>query len=337
MPAISGKILEKQVFVDNLVTTTFYKVRESLIDQVFQIIPFFDKMVENGRIRERAPDGTHWEIPVRYAKQDQNVKYLTRGGTMGTQEKESLTRLYYTTSVIANSMVRVWDDERRNRGKAKLLDWVDELVENSTESLRDAIAEDLLVQNADPQAINAIGTLFPNDPTTGIIAKFDRSINPWLRNKTKDFTGLTTAASLVLEMETMYNQCSLLRGKGQKKNPDIILTTRQIYQDYKNLARAMGVFEMNTSNRRVDMGMGELSFNGAEIFWDPNCPSGCMYFLNTSTLEVPYDPENWFEMTPWKPVHNSMDRYAQIVAICNMTCNNFQKNGVIYNITATSN
>ena len=180
-------------------------------------------------------------------------------------------------------------------------------------------------------------TLFPEDPSTGTIGRLDRAINPWLRNKTMDFTGLSTRASLVLRMETMYNTCSLLRGKGLKKHPDIIMTTREIYQDYINLARAMGTFQMNTTSRRVDMGMGQASFNGAEMFWDPNCTSGTMYFLNTSTLEIPYDPQNWFELTPWKGVFNSFDRYAQIIAICNMTCNNFQKNGVIHSITAESN
>jgi len=153
MPAPSGTILEKQVFVDNLITTTFYDVRKTIIDPVFQVIPFYDKMVEAGRIREKSPDGTHFEVPVRYAKQDQNIQYVTRGVEMGVAEKESLTRLFYTTSVIANSIVRVWDDERRNRGKAKLIDWVNELVENSTESLRDAIAEDYLFKTLQLQLL----------------------------------------------------------------------------------------------------------------------------------------------------------------------------------------
>ena len=329
------KMLSKQIYVDNLITTTFYKVRTEIIDQVFHSTPFYDKMVEAGRIREREPDGTHFEIPVRYAKADQNIQYYTRGGAAGTDEKETLTRMYYTTSTIINSIVRYFDDERRNRGPAKLIDWTNELVENSTESLRDYIATDLLVQNPAATAINSLGTLFPTDPTTGTIGRLDRSKNTWLRNQTRSFSGLTTPANLLTEMERMYNLCSLLRN-GMKRNPDIILTTREIYQDYQNIARMMGVFQMNTSSRRVDLGMGEATFKGAEMFWDEQCPSGSMYFLNTSTMEIPYDPSNWFEMTEWKTDGTTLDRYAQIICVLNMICTNFQKNGIIHSITAQS-
>jgi len=88
---------------------------------------------------------------------------------------------------------------------------------------------------------------------------------------------------------------------------------------------------------RASLGFGDLLFKNAEIFWAPNCPSGCMYMLNTETLEFAFDPSAWFEMTPWKNVSgDSLDRTAQIVCVCNLLCNHFRKNGVIYNITPTS-
>lgn len=334
--AIPSKVLRRQVLVDNLVTQTFYKVRENVVDQVFRATPFYDKLVEGGRLKEKAPDGTHFEIPVRYAKADQNIKYIGRGTKMGRADKETLTRLLYTTSAIGDSMVRYWADERVNRGEAKLIDYVEELVENHTNSLRDRIALDLLLQNADPQAMNALPTLFPTDPTSGIIGKMDRSANAWLRNQTMSFAGLTTKANLLDRMETMYNLCSMLRGNGSRSTPDLILTTREIYQDYVNLAKLMGVFQFNTVTKRVDFGAGEAAFKGAEMFWDEQCPAGQMFFLNTSTIQFAYDPDNWFEMTEWKTNEDTLDRTAQIVAVGNLICDNFQKNGVIHSITAES-
>jgi hypothetical protein len=128
----------------------------------------------------------------------------------------------------------------------------------------------------------------------------------------------------------------MLRGNGSRSTPDIILTTREIYQDYVNLAKMMGVFQFNTVTKRVDFGTGEAAFKGAEMFWDENCPAGCMYFLNTSTMQFAYDPDNWFEMTEWKTNEDTLDRTAQIVAVGNLICDNFQKNGVIHSITAES-
>jgi hypothetical protein len=37
-------------------------------------------------------------------------------------------------------------------------------------------------------------------------------------------------------------------------------------------------------------------------------------------------------MTAWKGKYNSLDRYAQVVTVCNLLFNNFAKNGVIYGI-----
>lgn len=334
--SIPSKVLQRQIVVDNLVTQTFYKVKKDVIDQVFRATPFYDKLVEGGRLKEKAPDGTHFEIPVRYAKANQNIQYIGRGTRMGRKDKETLTRLLYTTSAVGDSMVRYWADERVNRGEAKLIDYVNELVENHTMSLRDKVALDCLVQDADPNAINALPTIIPTDPTTGTIGKMDRAANTWLRNQTMDFAGLSTKANLLDRMETMYNLCSMMKGNGSKNAPDLILTTREIYQDYVNLAKLMGIFQFNTVTRRVDFGAGEAAFKGAEIFWDENCPAGNMYFLNTSTLQFAYDPQNWFEMTEWKTDPDTLDRTAQIVAVGNIVCDNFQKNGVIHSITATS-
>lgn len=334
--SIPSKVLQRQIVVDNLVTETFYEVRKQVIDQVFRATPFYDKLVEGGRLREKAPDGTHFEIPVRYAKADQNIQYIGRGTKMGRADKETLTRLLFTTSAVGDSMVRYWADERVNRGKAKLIDYVQELVENHTNSLRDKIATSLLVQDADVGAITALPTLFPADPTTGTVGSMSRSANLWLRNEVMNFATLTIKANLLDRMETMFNKCSMMRGNGSRNAPDLILTTREIYQDYVNLAKLMGVFQFNTVTKRVDFGAGEASFKGAEIFWDENCPAGCMYFLNTSTMQFVYDPDNWFEMTEWKTNEDTLDRTAQIVAVGNMVCDNFQKNGVIYGITAES-
>ena len=334
--SIPSKVLQRQIVVDNLVTQTFYKVRNTVVDQVFRATPFFDKMVEGGRLREKAPDGTHFEIPVRYAKADQNIQYIGRGTRMGRKDKETLTRILYKTAALGDSMVRYWADERINRGEAKLIDYVNELVENHTLSLRDKVALDVLVQDADPEAIQALPTLIATDPTTDTIAMMSRAANPWMRNQTMSFSGLTTKANLLDRMETMYNLCSMLKGSGSRSTPDVIITTREIYQDYVGLARLMGVFQMNTVTKRVDFGTGEASFKGAEIFWDENAPAGEMRFLNTSTLQFAYDPQNWFEMTAWKTEADTLDRTAQVVAVGNLVCDNFQKNGVIHSITPTS-
>jgi hypothetical protein len=134
-------------------------------------------------------------------------------------------------------------------------------------------------------------------------------------------------------MRSTYNQCSEIKSKG-RKTPDLIITTRAIYEEYEDQALAMGQIQLASNNgaQRADLGLGGLSYKGAEMYWDPDCPEGNMYMLNTDTMEFAYDPDAWMEMTDWKPKHNGLDRYAQTVSSCNLIFNNFMKNAVISNI-----
>lgn len=324
----------KQVIIDNLVTTTWYDVRKQVIDQVFGITPVYDKLVQGGRIKSRAPDGTHWEIPIQYGKQDQNRQWFGDSATFGTATKETLTNLMFQIRYCGTNVVRKWVDDNKNRGKAKILDYVDTIVQNTKDALIDGFETDVLTQNSDPLAMTAIPTLLPTDKTSGSVGGLARSDNAFLQHNTIDFTGKDTAVSLLAEMTKMYNLCSLWKS-GTRRSPDIVLTTREIYQDYEAIAENLRTIDSNKTER-ASLGFGDLMFKNVEVFWAPGCASGCMYFINTENIEFSYDPAAWFTMTEWKSPPNGLDRMAQIVCACNLTANNMRKHGVIYNITATS-
>jgi len=329
-------MLKKQLYVDNLTTSTWYDVRKQLFGDIFQVTPLLDKMIEKGRVKERVPDGSHFEIPIQYGKLSQNQKWFGRGDTFGEKEAEFMTRLEYGVKNLGDSIVRYWDDERKNRGPAQILNYIETVIENHKSCLAETLSDALWdTSGSNPLAITSLPTLISTTPLVGTVGGIDRSKNPYLRNQVKNFTGLTIDANLIDEMETMWNDCSKWKTKGRKV-PDVIITTQAIYERYAKLARALGTYEFNNNSRRVDLGSGECMFKGAEMFWDPSCPEGTMYFLNTDTLEFPYDPQYYMQMTEWKSKHNGIDRYAQIVTVCNLVANNFLKNGVIYNISTAA-
>ena len=133
----------------------------------------------------------------------------------------------------------------------------------------------------------------------------------------------------------MYNTLSNLKGGMARRTVDLIITTQSIYERYVGLARALGNYEINPAvakTRQVNLGMGDAMFKNAEMYYDPDCPDEHMYFLNTDTLEFCYDPDYWMMMTEWKSEATTLERYAQVVSCCNLICNNFNKNGVMYNV-----
>lgn len=317
--------------LDTLFSTTWYDVRRSITDQVFKITPLYDKLVEGGQVKEKAPDGTHFEIPIQYDQMNQNTKWFGRGTQMGTADKEIVTNLIYQIRNLGTSIVRYWDDDRKNRGKAKLIDYIMTKLNNTKTSLIDTLENDMWAQNADPLALNALPTLISTTPTSGTVGGLDRSLNSWMSNQTKVFSG-TLSANLIPGMTNIFNSCSKFKA-GKRKSPDIIFTTQEIYEAYEGIMNALGLIMLPASGtsaaQRGNLGFGNLSFKGVEIYWAPNCPTGCMYFLNTEHLMLPYDPETWMEMTEWKPVvGTSLDKTAQIVSRLQLVVDNFQKHGV---------
>ncbi len=324
-------MLERQEFVDNIVTTTWYDVRKQMFTDIWQITPFLDLLQTKGKIKQRMPVGRYFEIPIGYSQADQNQKWFGRGDTFSEAEKQLWTRLQYQRRNLGDNIIRYWDDEMKNKGKAQILSYVTELLENHKMTLESTLAT-ALWEDQGELAVNTLPDLISTTPAEGTAGGLDRNANEYLRNQAYDFTGDTLATDLVPKMVTLYNNCSKTKGKG-RRTPDCGLTTQALYEEYEDQIRSQyGRFELNSNTRRADLGLGNLMFKGAEMYWDPECPAGHMYFLNSDTMEFAYDPDAWMEMTNWKYKHNSLDRYAQVVTVCNLLFNNFAKNGVMYNV-----
>ena len=47
---MAGEINSRTETYDNLITSTWYDIRKSIIDSIFTITPYWDRMIEGGRI-----------------------------------------------------------------------------------------------------------------------------------------------------------------------------------------------------------------------------------------------------------------------------------------------
>ena len=334
IPFGTSSMQHRSEYVDNLITTTWYDVRNSLATDIWDITPLLDILNSKGKIKSKIPNGRYFEIPIAYAKADQNQKWFGRGDTFGSEEKELWTTLQYHRKNFGDSIVRYWADEMMQKGEAQILNYASNLLENHMETMKSTLATSLWSENPAGNEINSLPTLITTDPTSGTVGGLTRSANEYVQNLVYNMDGKSLATELIPTMRTFYNNCSMKRGKG-RTTPDIILTTQAIYEEYEDQAIALGQIQLanNKGTARADLGLGGLSYKGAEMYWDPECPEGQMYFLNSDTIEFVYDPDAYMEMTDWKKRHNSLDKYAQVVTVCNLVFNNFQKNGVIYNMT----
>ena len=265
--------------IDNLFTTTWYDVRKTVTDQVFQIMPLHNMLFEKGNVKEKAPDGTHFEIPIQYDELNQNTQWFGKGTQFGTAEKEFLTNIQYSIKNLGTAIPRYWTDDQANRGKAKIMDYVQLKVNNTKSSLMKSLQTDSWTQNGSALSMNALPTLISTTPTSGTVAGLDRSQNSWMSNQTSNFSGKVIANDLLGEMTTIFHNCSKYTA-GTRRTPDIIFTTQAIYEAFEDICNSLQQI-VTTNSPRVSLGFGNLSFKGIEIYWDPNCPTGNIYFLNS--------------------------------------------------------
>jgi hypothetical protein len=287
-------------------------------------------MVEKGRIRRKLPAGNYFETPVRYGQLNQNQKWFGRADKFGRAEQQSLTRLQYEARNFGTAVVRFWDDDRKNRSQAQLVDYVEEKVNNTKDSMVAQLETDTFVQNADPKAMNALATLVSVSPLTGTVGGISRATNSWMANQACNATGKSLDTDLLNIMTTMFNTCSKYKA-GTQRSPDIIVTTQTVYEKYEELCRAMQMIS-TSSTIQASLGFGNLMFKNVPIFFADDCPAGYMYMLNTEHLALQIDPAADFVMTEWKSDPDTLDRVAQIVVVCQFTADNFAKQGVIYNL-----
>jgi hypothetical protein len=324
----TSAMLQRQEAVDNIVTNTWYDVRDDMFTDIWDITPLMDWLNGNSRIKKKMPNGRYFELNIGYDKADQNNKWFGRGDTFSEAEKQLWTRLQYPRRNFGDSIVRYWDDEQKNKGKAAIRSYSKDLIDNHKQTMRSTLASALWTTGG-PLAINTLPELITTTPTTGVVGGIDRANNGYLRNNHTAFSG-TLSDDLIAHMRTMWNTCSLKKGKG-RASPDMIITTQALHEEYEEQCEALGQIQLgnNKGSQKGDLGFGNLSFKGAPVMWDPECPAGQMYFINSDTIEFVYDPDAWMEMTEWKHKHNGLDRYAQVITVCNLLFNNFQKNGVI--------
>lgn len=316
--------------IDNLFVTTWRNRKTTVIDQVYQITPFYSMLLEKGRIRVEETGGRFFDIPIRHARANSNVKFFDKGDTFAQSDDEFLTELTYQMRYLGDNIVRFWQDDLVNRGEMAMLNYVNQKIDAHKAELVDTMEVSSFVADPSGKGFNSLGELVANDPTAGTVAQYARSDNDWIQNQTLDVTGQTVSSTLLPNMTNLFNTCSKYKA-GTRRAPDFILTNQDNYEDFETIARNLQQIVANTSIQ-ASLGFGDLSFKGVPVFWAPECPANTMYMLNLEHFHFVTDSNAWFDMTEWKPRSNTSDREAQILTAGNLMVDNFKKQGVMFNI-----
>lgn len=313
--------------LDSLYTTTWQLMRKEAIDNIFKATPFWFWLTAKER-RRTEQGGRYIGVPLEYRK-NETVQSFGKGDTISTQDTDPLTMAKYDWKYVAGTIVRYYQDDQQNRGKAQIMSLAKAKFRNLEQSLIDKLEADLFGDGTGNSGkdIHGLGLLVSEDGT-GVVGGINASIETWWKNKYKDMVNRAPTTYLLSDMRTMFNDCS----KGND-TPTIIITDQSSYELYEDEVME----QKQIVNKELGDAMFEnILFKGRPLTWSPSCPAGSMYFLNDRYLEWVADEAINFEMTDWKPAQNNLDRVAQIAVAGNLICSARSRQGVLFNIGETT-
>lgn len=313
--------------LDNLYTSTWQNMKDTVRDQIFDATPFFFWLRDKGKLMTQA-GGRYITEPLQYFKND-SVTWIGKGDAVSLNDFEFLTTAKFDWKYQVGTIVRFLTDDQQNRGKHQILSLMNAKMENTQNALIDDLETTLFAGAASGKEWDGLQILVADDPTAAAAAAggIDPSVYTWFQSKTKNMTGSSFASNGVGEMRTMLNNCS---NNLRMDKPDILLSGQTPYEYYEDVV--FGKYRTE-NNRLADAGFTNQTFKGIPMLWSPACANTRMYFLNTNFIKFVYDPMLYFDMTDWKQIPDQPgDRAAQIVTACSLTVSRRRCHGVIYNI-----
>lgn len=315
--------------LDDLYTTTWQKRLPGVFDNIFAATPFWFWMKDKGKLRP-VRGGRFLEINLQYGK-NSTVQWITRGQTMPMNDFKFLTVGQYNWRYQAANIMRYGIDEQQNSGDSRILNWVQEKLDNTEASLIDNL--ETALAGGSGSASNQIDGLQFLVPDSGNVASasynaggIDPSVYTWWQNQAIDMTGLSFATNGINKMRHLLNLC--MNNKRMDK-PDIILCDMTTAEYYEDTVLPQLRF---TNTKLADAGFEAMEFKKIPVMWSPAL-TGRLYMLNTRFIEFIYDPAYFFEMTEWKPIPQQVnDRAAQVELACSFVTSRRRVLGVLSTI-----
>ena len=312
--------------LDDLYTTTWQKRLPGVFDNIFAAAPFWYWLREKGKLKP-VRGGRFLETNLSYGK-NTTVQWIQRGGTVEMNDFKFLTVAQYNWHYLVANILRFGVDEQQNSGDSRILNWVQEKLNNTEEALVDTLETALV--GGSGSASNAIDGLQFLVPDAANVASasynaggIDPSVYTWWQNQAITMAGKSFAVNGINNMRHLLNLCMNNR---KMDAPDIIVSDMTSYEYYEDAVLPM----LRTNNTKLaDAGFDNQTYKRIPMVWTPTM-SQRMYFLNTRFIEFVYDPAHLFEMTEWKAIPQQVnDRAAQIETACTFMTNRRRVLGVL--------
>lgn len=300
--------------LDELISTTFDKVKPVLADQITSELPLLAAL--NSKLRVTEDGGLTIRRPVLYAFND-TVGSYSGYDLLDTTPQDGFGYAEYDWKQYAGSVTIDGRTLRINEGAARIIN----VLQAKTEQLRVSMEDDLntmfwadvTTEGNSGKDFLSVPAIVGDGTTTNATGKTtlggidnDSDGQTWWRSRIATNLDLTTIEG-VATMNHMRNGLRLA-----KSAPDFAFTTQAVFEAYEALAAPNIRFQ---DLKMADLGFDVVAHKGTEVIFDGDVPSAQLFYLNSKYLEFVQKSGAWLSMTDFVRPANQDAKTALVLSM----------------------
>lgn len=309
-----------------LLTMTLEKfLSKTPADTIFNDLALYDWLNSKGSVKRRIDGGVKLLEPLMYAA---NSTFQSYSGydLLDVSPQEGFTNAEYSLKMYNISVAISGEEEAKNSGEAAMLDLLEAKWEQARMSFRDGLNQDFFLDGTGNNSKDVTGLALMID-SAGTYGNIARATNSWWAAQETAVGGTLTIDGST-GMRRMYNDCSL--GKGTM-SPNGILTTQAVFEGYEGLMAPYLRYTTGDSAPNASFEHDNLKYRKSMMFWDHDCQSGIMYFLQSKVMKLRVRKD--MVVVPFQVPTNQDAKIGHVRSMLEMTCNNCRHLGKLTGLT----
>jgi len=326
VPSLPTTPLNSQI-LDTMFLHTWFKIRGEAIDNILNGNVVTAALKANGCFKTQVGE-RHISRPVRYGvKTAYNVM---KGDTLDSVETEGETVALWNWKTTIVDIQRSFQDDQMNAGAGKMKDLVATKLQWARDALNTKI-EDSIVAAVDTtngtaaQSYRALRDPYSLQNMLPLAASYMNQTaatyyyggidtgtgNTWWQTKGQTMHA-PALMNLEKDMQQLYNNC----GDQGADTPNLILMDQTRFEAFEDICANRIQLVQDVGSPLAKLGYDVLKYKGAQVVWSAHSAistRAAVFMLNTKYIDVVYDPTSWFQMIPFMPLPNQLERVARIV------------------------
>ena len=316
--------------LSEIITTTLRNRSGKTADAVSKNNALLHRLQKRGKIKPVSGGRTI----VQEIQYQENSTYKRYAGydLLNIQPSDVVTAAEYDWKQAVAAVSISGLEELQNRGDARVIDLLEERIENAERTIKNNIALDCYSDGtADGgKQIGGLKLLISTSPTSGTVGGINRANWTFWQNQAWSCLTNGGAAMSAANIQTNMNSLYLKLVRGTDK-PDLIVADNGAYGFY---LASLQTIQRITSSEMAEAGFVNLKFMNSDVVLDGGfgggAPTNTMYFVNSEYLFFRPHKDRNFTPIGGERVNPNQDAIVKLIGWAgNMTTNNAFLQGVL--------